>query len=467
MTNQSRRARRPAGDDGSAIVLTMIVLAVLTGLCTTVFALSTDNLGNARRDRQASSALANGEAGVAQAVAYIKNRGVGKLACAPNCGAANPWGEEPAVVDNDAHPSMQVTLASQEVYSVWIQTIQPMAPKVTGLYRVHSIGNSGTGPGSRKVQVDVRVSPFDFPLAVFADSIQPGGSGQISTESVFSTGCIFKRDKMSFQGIDPVYNIPAAAHSAQYITESQATGTTCAASDTKNIHLPTGSTPKYCNTTYPHDQDALGGSLAGTPCLGAGGAYPQTSRISSAQELATTYGFNLDGLSPGQIQQLRTAAKEQGFYFTNTAAIPAVLREPGNPVLYPNPVLFYEFGSSVPSSSRLVDLNDLSSTTYGRAAQLGDSAASCHSRNVIVVVLNGDVRLNSNQTLVGSVFAMGPAPYGNVTKANGTSQLIGTLYAKSIDLTGTANIDLDPCFLANLPGQLLNVKGENFREVDR
>ncbi len=458
---------RSHGDGGSAIVLTMIVLAVLTGLATTVFALSTDNLGNARRDRQASSALANGEAGIAQAVSYIKNQGVGRLACAPNCNAANAWGEQPSGVDTDSHPSMKVTLANSETYSVWIEKIQALAPKTPGLYRIHSVGQSGTGPGSRKVEVDVQVSPFDFPLAVFADSIQPGGDGQITTESVFSTGCIFKRDKIQFQGIDPVYNIPAAAHSAQYITDSQATGSTCTDTDSKNIHRPTGGAPKYCNTLYPNDQDRQGGSLAGTPCLGPGGGYPQSSLMANAQQLADDYGFNLDGLSAGQLQQLRTAAKEQGFYFTTTNAIPAALREPGNPLLYPNPVLFYEFASSVPASARLVDLNDLSSTVYGRSAQLSDSSLSCHSRNVIVVVLNGDVRLNSNQTLVASIFALGPAPYGNVTKANGTSNLIGTLFAKSIDLTGTANVNLDDCFLANLPGQLLNVKGKNFREVDR
>lgn len=459
--------RRVGGEAGSALVLTMIVLAVLTGLGTTVFALSTDNLGNARRDRQASSALANGEAGVAQAVSYIKNRGVGQLACAPDCNAANPWGEQPGSVDGDAHPSMQVTLSAQEQYSVWIETVQPLAVNTPGLYRVHSIGSSGSGQGSRKVEVDIEVSPFDFPLAVFADSIQPGGGGKITTESLFSTGCIFKRDKITFQGIDPVYGIPAAAHSAQYITDSQATGSTCTDTDSKNIHKPTGSTPKYCNPTYPNDQDRQGGPLSGTSCLGAGGAYPQTSLIQNAQQLADEYDFNLDGLTPGQIQQLRTAAQEQGFYFTNSAAIPPVLKDSVTSLQHPNPVLFYEFASSVASNSRLVDLNDLSATTYGRTAQLSATSTGCHSRNVIVVVLNGDVRLNSNQTLVASVFALGPAPYGSVTKANGTSNLIGTLYAKSIDLTGTANIDLDPCFLANLPGQLLNVKGKNFREVDR
>lgn len=461
----SRPARR--GDDGSAIVLTMIFLAVLTGLGTTVFALSSDNLGNARRDRQASSALANSEAGVSQAISYLKNRGTGALVCAPNCNAANPWGEQPSSVDGDAFPSMQVTLANQEVYSVWIETVQPLLPKTPGLYRVRSIGNSGAGPGSRTVEVDVQLTPFDFPLAVFADSVQAGGTGSITTESLFSTGCIFKRNKITFAGIDPVYNIPAAAHSSQFITDSQATGMSCTATDNQNIHAPVGGLPRPCNLLYKNDQDKQGGSLAGTMCQGAGGAYPQTSQIASSQQMADTYGFNAAGLSPGQVSQLRTAAQEQGFYFTNTRAIPAVLNDDVASAAHPNPVLFYEFAASVPTNQRLVDLNDLSDVTYARATPLAAGAAGCHTRNVIVVVLNGDVRLNSNQTLVGSIFALGPNPYGNVTKANGTANLIGTIYARSLDLTGTANMNLDGCFLANLPGQLLNVKATSFAEVDR
>lgn len=463
-----RRLLRQHRESGSAIVVTMVVMAVLTGLGVTVFALSTDNLGNARRDRQASSALANGEAGVSQAVAYLKNRGVGRLACAPNCNAANPWGEQPLAVDGDAHPSMEVTLANNEKYAVWIETLQPMTPTVAGLYRVHSVGNSGTGPGARTVEVDLQVAPFKFPLAVVADSVQAGGTGAITTESMFSMGCIFKRDKINFAGIDPIYGIPAAAHSAQYITDSQATGSSCSPTDTKNIHKPTGSAPQPCNTAYPYDQDRQGGPLAGTPCASLNSPYGTTSSlISDTDDLEAKFGFNLEGLTAGQITQLRTSAQEQGFYFTTTNDVPAVLQSDTAAMAYPNPVVFYEFASSVSSGNRTVDLNDFSDVVYGRATPLAATDVSCHSRNVIVVVLNGDVRLNSNQTLVASVFAMGPNPYGNVQKANGTSQLIGTIYARSIDLTGTADIDLDGCFLSNLPGQLLNVKASSFREVDR
>ena len=455
------RFRDRTGDEsGAAIVITMLMIALITALGVTVFTLSTSNLGNARRDRQASSALANSEAGVGQAIAYMKAAGVGKLKCAPNCGAANPWGEEPKVVDGDAYPSTSVTLSTNETYDVWIQTVSALTASAPGLYRIHSIGHAGTGPGSRTVEVDVQVSPFDFPLAVYSDSVQAGGTGTIHTESLFSKGCIFKRSKILFQGIDPVYGIPAAAHSAQYITETQGAGSDCSSTDNKNIHKPGAP----CNTAYPFDQSRAGGDLTSTSCYRPGGAaYPTTSLISSENDLASQYGFNLAGLTAGQLDLLRTAAQEQGFYFTSTTAIPAVLQV-ASPQ-YPNPVLFYDLkGSAV---GGVVDLKQFNNVTYSRSAPLAATDAACTPNNVIVVVINGDVRLNSNQSLVGSVFAMGPAPYGNVTKSNGTSTMIGTMYSRSMDLTGTADVHLDDCFLQNLPGALLAVKETSFREVDR
>lgn len=454
------RLRRWADRDdaGAAIVMTMFVIALLTAIGVTVVTISVKNLDNAGADRQALSALANSEAGVAQAVSYLKRSGVGGLACSPTC-TANPWGNSTA--------PYSFTVGSGDRYRVWIEKIQPLdvTTGTPGTYRIHSVGTSGNAPGSRTVTTDVQVAPFKFPIGVFSDSVQAGGNGSIQRESLFSTGCIYKRSKINFQGVDKVYGIPAAAHSAQYVTDSQGSGSACPSSDKKNIHTPSKSGPQPCNTTYPYDQDAQGGPLSGTSCDRAyNGTYPTTSRIGSVEEMAKTYGFQPEGLTASQLDLLRTAAMEQGFYFTNTTAIPAVLGDSTASLNYPNPVLFYDLqGSAV---GGLVDLNDLSST-YGRATPVAPGDSGCNGRNVVVVVRNGNVRMNSNSVLVASVFALGPAPYGNVTKANGTANLIGTIYARSLDLTGTANVDLDDCFLANPPGGLLNVTVTNFREVDR
>lgn len=453
-------------DQGSALVMTMLVLAVMTGLATTVFVLSSRNLKNAARDRQATAALADSEAGIGQAVAYIRSVGLKPLACAPNCNAANPWGEQPASVDGDPYPSQQVTLATGDTYQVWIEPVQPFIPgRQEGRYRVHSIG-SANGTGTRTVVEDVVITPFSFPIAVYGDQINAGGGGKILTESLFTSGCVFKRSRLNFQGVDPVYGIPAAAHSNSIITDDQVpgNGSGCPTTSGRNEHI---SGP--CNTSYPFDQDAQGGSLSGTSCyqLGAtmAGSDPTYAKTSYMSDVAKTYGFSQSGLTSAELDMLRTSAQQQGFYFTDTSQIPAVLQANATAKNYPNPVLFYDLKGAAVGGS--VNLGQLDATTYGRPSPLSSTDSACSTVNFILVVVNGNVQLQSNATLVGSIFAMGPSPYGQILKSNGTANLIGTMYGRSIDMTGTVNVNLDDCFLANLPGNLLNVRPTNFREVDR
>lgn len=463
-------------DRGIAMLITLLMIGLLTGVGLTVFTLSADSLTNARNDRVSTTALANAEAGIGQAVSHLRRAGVGGLACAPNCGTTNPWGEAPAEVDSDAAPAQVVTLAGGETYDVWFALVQApdVASKTPGIYKINSIGRSREG--RRQVSVEVRVAPFDFPLAVYADAVEAGGNGSIQTESLFSKGCIYKRSKIAFVGVDPVNKIPAAAHSAQYITDTNGSGPNCAETDKNNIHADgpcNGSATASGVSGYPFDQDRQGGSLAGTNCYQKGAVrypgsdpkYAETSKIQDANDLAKKFGFNLEGLGAEQLDLLRIAAQEQGFYTTTNENVPAVLQAGNAATTYPNPVMFFDFkGAAV---GKLVDLKQLS-TSYGRATPLAPGDAGCTSMGVIVVIVNGDARLNSNQTLVGSVFVMGGAPgTGKVGKANGNSRLIGTLYSRQLDLTGTADINLDTCFLQNLPGQLLNVTTENFAEVDR
>lgn len=469
--------RRHADDQGIAMITVVIMLAMLTGIGVTSFALATNNLRNAKADRVSATALSNAEAGVGQAVAYLRRSGTGGLKCSPNCGVANPWGEEPAEIDGDAAPSTVVTYNATEAYSVWFTRLQePDIPaRKPGVYRINSIGTSRDG--KRQTRVVVRVAPFEFPLAVYADGVEAGGNGAIQTESLITKGCLYRRGNVKFSGVDPVNNIPAAAHSAQYITDTNGSGPTCPSSDSKNIHKGgpcNGTATSSTVAGYPFDQDRQGGDLTGTPCLrkgpvrypGSDPDYATTSKIVDADDLAKKFRFNLEGLTAEQLDQLRTAAREQGFYTTSDPSIPSVLQAANAVTTYPNPVLFYDFQGAA-NIGKLVDLKQFSDS-YGRATPLEATDAACTPAGVIVVVVNGDIRLNAGQTLVGSVFAMGGAPgTGRVNKANGNSRLIGTLYARSLDLTGTADINLDRCFLQNLPGQLLGVTTDTFAEVDR
>jgi hypothetical protein len=481
MTNTWIRTR-VSGDAGAALLITFFVTTVLTAMAVTVSVISINNVGNAGRDRQASAALALSEGGVAQAVSHLKSgAALRALTCSPTC-STNPWG-------NQTSPQT-VTVATGEQYQVWIETVRPLDPAsfVPGIYRIHSTGTSAGNPGARTVRVTVEVEPFKYPLAVFADTVTPGGTGAILNESLFSTGCIFKRDKIHFNGsFDQVYKIPAAAHTSKVITEDQGSGSNCPASHNKNIHHSSKSVDGCSNDVkYRYDQDSLGedasnlaGAAAGhnfetTPCYGLQAAnpsgtppleaYPTTSLIKNDADLAEKFDFNLEGLTADQLELLKQAAIEQGFYFTNTVAIPPVLSSAASSAPYPNPILFYDLQGAAVGGT--VDLNGFNNA-YSRAWPLNASDAACTGRSLFIIVKNGNVKMNANTVLTASIFALGPNPYGEVSKLNGTGALIGTLYGREIDLTGTGDIKLDDCFVQNPPGQALDVTVTDFIEVDR
>jgi len=257
-----------------------------------------------------------------------------------------------------------------------------------------------------------------------------------------------------------VTGLHTGVHSTKVITESQGTGSSCPTNDPKAIHRS-----GVCDPLYSYDQDQLGGPLGATSCsdVSAAGLPGNTSFLDTAT-LYSQYHFQAPGLTATQLNLLRTTAQSQGFYTTSSTAIPAALTAANAATLYPHPVLFYDFKGAAVGST--VSLNNLSA--YARSSQLASTSGGCANTGLVVVVIDGNVTLNSNTTLVASVFALSTDPtLSQFTKLNGTANLIGTLYANNVDETGTGNITMDGCFIANPPGSLLNITTSNFREVDR
>ena len=467
---------RARGDAGSALIAVLMVMALLGALGVTVTVLSVHNSRNATFDRQGDVAQNVSEAGISQAIAWMRLNGTGTLACSPSCNPAllqPDWGQGPNVggagpntaIAADASYGHLVVLPGGQQYRVWIEKVLPFSPPTnkTGVYTAHSVGAATTqaaGTGTRSVSADITVAPFQFPIGVFAHTVAAGGNGGIHYESLFSDSCIQGRQFETFQGIDRFYGIPAGAHSADAIVGKQ----NAACNQGNSIHQSAA-----CNSSYPNDSDKYGGALAASGCYGLGtfkgSPWLTTSQETSNAAMADFYGYAVNplGLSNSQLDALRTASQQQGLYYTGTTAIPSVLQGATASTTYPHPVLFYDLKGAAIGGT--VDLGGL--TGYSRAYPVLPTDAGCKASGAIVVVLNGNVKLNGNTVLTASVFAPGPAPNGQVTKANGAGQLIGTLYADSIDMRGTADIYLDDCFLANLPGSLLNVTVSNYREIDR
>ena len=114
-----------------------------------------------------------------------------------------------------------------------------------------------------------------------------------------------------------------------------------------------------------------------------------------------------------------------------------------------------------------VDLNRINDTMFGRAAGLDDTSPLCPARSLMIVVDGGNVKINSNQRMYASLFLTSSAPYGQVVKANGTADFIGTIYADRVNLVGNFDASMDECFLANTSPALLDFRLGSYREDDR
>ncbi|HET7735829.1 MAG TPA: hypothetical protein VFK52_07640 [Nocardioidaceae bacterium] len=476
MRPRRRLARRD--ERGSALLITLMVLALLTALSTTVAVVTINNLQASWRAQQAGAALNASDAGLAQAVTYLRNNGVRDLACRSTAttpdACAKPWGQ--------SNPAT-VTLPGGrgQSYRIWIELVAPLAAGTGGVYKIHSRGTAA-GEAVREVEAVVDVTTVEIPKGIFARTINGGGDASVARESIFSTGCVYNRSKIEMTGTDVAYGIPVAVHSSQIITDSNGSGQYCPTTN-RPIHRqpPQFQSAKPCNDDYPvthvlnrrYDQDRLGGNLAGTPCESVQTGYPdyygaqdldgdgnadvRGSYIEDDQALFELFGIRTPALNQSQLDQLRTIAQSQGNYWTKASS--TVWSSPDEA----NAVMFFDLAAS--DAGGTVDLNDI--TGFGRDPILTAGDAACVSKSLIIVVDGGNVRLNSNQKLYASLFLTSSAPHGQVFKANGTSQFIGTIYADTVNLTGTADLSLDECFLSNVSPALLSFSLRDYRELDR
>lgn len=435
---------------GVAMVTVLLVTAVLTGLGLTVTSVAMSNLSNAGRDRVAGGALGAAEAGVARAISYINQTSTNTLRCAPDC-TTNAWGyrDGPKVL----------SFADGRQAKVWIEPIQPYQPPSykVGIYKIHSAGTAGSGPGLRSLEVTVEVKPLQFPLGVFTkDMLDAQGDAGVFSESVLSESCIDSRGSLTISGTDAYYGIPAAAHSTSYITEKNEPGvcnTNLAqvrANDNRAIHRAAVGT---CNSTYPYDQDAapLGGAFpSGSACSSATNQYTTSSAFDLPTLKADPYNYVPRGLTDAQFAQLKARAQAAGTYYTSSDA--NAISWP-NAATQSNPVMYFK----IPASETVGIQGQLDSYKW-----VADATCTAEHPTVVVIVEGGGLTLNSQAKLAGAVFV----PDGLMTY-NGGAELVGTLFAKQLKFTGNAGVSLNDCYTRATPGGVLDVRPIRFREVDR
>jgi hypothetical protein len=445
------------------MILTLMVMALVTALATTVSVVTLNNLQSSTRAQLAGSALNAADAGLAQAMSYLRRSGVRDLRCyATSTCAANSWG------NRTSPTTVAVSGKAGQSYSVWIEPVAPFPANDPGLYRIHSTGRAA-GSAARMVTVDVGVTTSPIPRGIFARSINGGGSASVQRQSIFSTGCVYDRSKIDMAPgeMDLAYGIPIGVHSAQTITESNGTGELCSTTS-KPIHK----NGLRCNPSYPYDQDSRGGSLLGTTCASTQTTYPDYygpknldgiagNEVDGSyiKDAATLFKlFNISDpprLSESQIDQLRATAQEQGNYWTSSAGWASPDES--------NAVMFFDLAGA--NLGGTVNLNGI--TGFGRAANLADSSPACSTKSLTIVIVDGNASMNSNLSLVASLFLTSRDPYGQVTRANGTADFIGTIFADKVNLVGNVDLSMDTCFLANVSPALLSLTPGAYRELDR
>lgn len=473
--------RRPTrrDDTGAALLTVLGIGAVLTAFAVTASTLSINNLRNTVRDKQATSALATSEAGVAEAIEFLRSSArLGSLDCMEPVPAVDP-GTSPA------HPCYRTTMSwtskknpmqvpvdggsvpcqpSATCYKVWISTVTPYHPitSPTGTYVIHSTGKFGTGPASRSVEVKVDARPYPFPVGVFAERFTGSGGTGVSRESVFSLNCIEGRTSdvsgtsgLRFSGdLDLAHDRPPSAHSVSDISTGN-----CGQS---SRYLHSAGSP--CNTSLPayYDRSGSGGDLTSTVCHRrwtspmTGRKYPETSRFTTTDLQAA--GYRPRGLSDSVYALLESRARAAGTYFESTTANPYnALNALGGA----QAVLYYK----VPVGSKVT----LGPTNLPLVYNRQESDTTCGGTTLIIVVEGGDLTLNSigngNTTPVTGLIASIFVPDGAYSGQGGV-WIIGTLFAKEAKLAGTQDFRLDQCWVRNPPSAIVDVQVKSFREDD-
>ncbi len=82
------------------MILTISVIVMVTVLAGVGTALATRDMRGAGQAQQAGSALDVAEAGIAQAISYIRRSGTRKLGCYPATCTTNPWNPTTPVTVN-------------------------------------------------------------------------------------------------------------------------------------------------------------------------------------------------------------------------------------------------------------------------------------------------------------------------------------------------------------------------------
>lgn len=471
---------------GVAMVTVLLVGMVLT-VVTTVAAFSTiKELRSSTEDRKSAEALAYAEAGIDRVLRYIRIENITwhKLivaGCEQPAGLPIPAG----VVGSGA---FEATLKVYEPNPPSGNSADRVVPGACS-YRATApndptgqhfiITSKGTrGTAKRVVQQVIKVAPLGLPIGIYAQSVEAGGTPNMTGISMFTEGSILGREKLDFNGIDPYYymgdvfpdgvsgrsmteHVPAGAHALLGLYLKQ-NGTSA------EFPGPTAPTTRNC-TAETNGQslwDSDGSAATGAVTAGCTGqtGYPLSSKFTPTI---------MDKVRPHRLteqdhQAMKDAAKTTGIYCqigTTTAcwmrgqpmgAVPAVWQNADIAPLFAagvnNYVAYFEF----------VGGDALTNSIKWQADVWGCNATNPDlNKSAVIVVRRGGLEINS--AMINGAFIM-----DGELKYSGNPTLNGTIISNAgFRITGNANFTLDDCWVKNMPGPFLTTVPATWAEVDR
>ncbi len=476
-------------DRGMALITAIMVMMVLTAIGSTVALVGINNMQNASLDRASQSSLGAGDAGVAQAIEYLRNNGVGSLKCRESnlaaC-SANPAGwsnpTNPKLVPLDS-AGVGCNAGNNNCARVWIGIVQAFAPPAVkvGTYNIHSEGVYGPGPSARNIVSTVKVAPDKFPIGVFGEQLSGNGGTSLYTESLFTRDCVSpiwtgSGNGTRFTGIDAYWGQPAAAHSTTHVSSANNCGA--------NGYVHKNNTPCPDDAALNYMQSGDGGAVtSGSQCYRNytrpdGTTYPDgacPSGVTSTRPdgLCDTtafttadlqrYGYRPRGLTDAQYSALKARAQGTGTYNIATGSIGAKITAALAAGIN-QPVLYWDCsagGSNCSGGGVSLHYNDFPGTAFTTPPTAG--ACADPYQIVTVVVEHGNLTFQggNNTWFDAAIFV----PDGSFD-GNGGYNINGTLFSNNLSLGGNQGWDLDTCWVTNFPGAIISVTQSGFREDD-
>jgi hypothetical protein len=482
-------------------VTALLVMMVLAAIGTMVTVVGVNNLQNASRDRAAESSLGAGDAGVAQAIEYLRNNGVGGLKCMESNQAA--CASYPAGYNNPTSPKL-IPLDSAGVgcnagnnncAKVWIGIVQQYSPPAVklGTYNIHSEGMYGVGPSARNIVVTVKVAPDKFPIGVFGETLSGNGGTNLYTESLFTRDCVYpiytgSGNGTRFTGIDNYWGQPAAAHTTSHISSSNSCGSngyiaSSAPSGSASANHCPNSTDQNLNGMQSGD-GGLVSSAAGSACYhiyqrSDGSWYPDGSCPSGVTTTRTDglcdttafttadlqrYGYRPRGLTDAQYSALKARAQGTGTYNIAVGNVGAAIASAVASGIN-DPVLYWDCSVANPgcvSGGVSLSYSNFPANAFQTAPSTNGTCVSPY-QIVTIVVEHGDLTFQGgNSTWFDAAMFV---PDGSFN-GNGGYNINGTLFSNNLSMGGNQGWDLDSCWVTNFPGAIISVQQVGFREDD-